>query len=200
MKNNSNILLQIQNDNEHALFLEKKYKNYTKKEGIYNPGPKWKMKLYPDSEQYRSLRYLIENNLVVKSEDGDYILVLYCFGATNTEEFFHWEKTGYERVWTVYKWKQDTNLDEEDTYYSFETKFGEDVKYFKVKLNKHYYSKAIHFNGFWVETIEKIGGSGGGQLYYKDSLGNTSGKMPVKIGGKIKELNDKGIKLGFYKF
>jgi hypothetical protein len=181
--------------------LEEKYKNFIKKEGIYEP--EWKTESFSEYKPFKPLRYLIENNLVVKDENEDWILVQYSFGATNTEEFFHWEKTGYQRIWSIYKWKPDTNLDEKDTYYSFESKSGLSRKCLKVKLNRHSYSKHIHSNGFWVETIQRLGvndGYGEGQLYYKDPIGNTSGKMPVKIGRKIQELKDKGIEFGFYKF
>lgn len=201
MTNNSNFLPQIQTNSEHTLLLEEKYKNFIKKEGIYEP--EWKSYNISEYEPFKPLRYLIENNLVVKDEDGDWILVQYSFGVTNTEEFFHWEKTGYRRIWNIYKWKPDTNLDERDTSYSFESKDGRSRKHLQVELNRHYYSKHIHSNGFWVETIQRIGiddGYGENQLYYRDSLGNTSGKMPVKIGRKIQELKDKGIEFGFYKF
>jgi hypothetical protein len=198
MTNNS----QVQTKAEYALLLEEKYKNLIKKEGVYEP--EWKTEKYDEYKPFKSLRYLIENDLVAKDEDGDWYLVQYSFGFTNTEEYFHWKKTGYQRVWSIYKWKPDTDLDEDDTSYLFESKNGCSRKHLKVKLNKHYYSKHTYSDdGYWSETIQRIGvddGFGGGQLYYKDSLNITSGKMPVKIGKKIQELKDKKIEFGFYKF
>tara|TARA_R110000803_G_scaffold95937_1_gene164021 strand:+ start:146 stop:751 length:606 start_codon:yes stop_codon:yes gene_type:complete len=201
MTNNQNFLSQIETHPEQTLLLEKNYEKFIKKEGIYEP--EWITESFSEYKSFKPLRYLIENNLVVKDDDGDWILVQYSFGTTNTEEFFHWEKTGYQRVWSIFKWKSDTDLDENHTYYSIETKDGWNRKYLKILLNNHGYSKHIHPNGFWVETVNRTGrddGYGENQLYYKDSLGNTSGKMPVKIGKKVQEIKDKGIEFGFYKF
>lgn len=201
MTSNSNSPTQKESILEQTLLLEKKYEKFIKKEGIYEP--KWIPEILTRSNAFKPLRYLIENNLVVKDDDGDWILVQYSFGTTNTEEFFHWEKTGYQRVWSVFKWKSDTNLDEEHTYYSMETKDGWNRKYLKVLLNNHEYSKHTQLNGFWVETVTRMGiddGYGSNQLYYKDSLGKIIGKMPLKIGKKVQEVKDKGIEFGYYKF
>jgi hypothetical protein len=201
MTSNSNFLFQIQTNPEHILLLEEKYKNFIKKEGVYEP--EW---LTGDSSEYipfKPLRYLIENDLVVKDSDGDWILIQYSFGATNTKEFFHWEKTGYKRIWSIYKWKSDVDLDERYTFYSIETKKGLNKKFLTIKLNNHEYSKHIYSNEYWVETVNRTGGYDGygeNQLYYKNSLRTTSGKIPVKIGKKVQELKDKGIEFGFYKF
>ena len=171
MTNNS----QVQTKAKYALFLEEKYKNFIKKEGVYEP--EWKTEKYDEYKPFKSLRYLIENDLVVKDETGDWILVQYGFGTTNTEEYFHWKKTGYQRVWSIYKWKPDTDLDEKDTYYLFESKNVCSIKHLKIKSNKHYYSKHTYSDdGYWSETIQRLGvddGFGGGQLYYKDSLNIT---------------------------
>ena len=198
MTNNSNFLFQIQPNHEHTLLLEEKYKNFIKKEGIYEPESQPSCFL-----THKPLRYLIENNFVFQDENQDWVLVKYSEGISNGEDWHHWLKTGYKRSWSVHRWKSDTNLDEIHTPYSCKTKDGWDRKYLKVKLNKHYYSKHVHSNGFWVETIQRLDvndGYGEGQLYYRDSIGNISGKMLVKIGRKIQELKDKGIEFGFYKF
>jgi hypothetical protein len=186
---------------KHVLLLEEKYKKFIKKEGIYEP--KWITEDISEYNPFKPLRYLIENNLVVKDDDGDWILVKYSFGFTNTEEFFHWKKTGYQRVWSIYKWKPDVDLDERHTFYSIETKNGLNKKILTIRLNNHEYSKHTYSNGYWVETVNRTGrddGYGENQLHYKDSLGTTSGKMPIKIGKKIQETKGKGMELGFYKF
>jgi hypothetical protein len=172
--------------------------NFINEEGIYQPelGS-------PSVLSHKSLKYLIENDLVFQDENGDWILVEYSTGTTNSEDWFHWEKTGYKRSWSFHKWKHDTDLDGPHTCCSIETKEGWDKKYLTVKLNNHKYSRFTHPNGYWSETIIRTdicGGYGEEQLYYKDSLGTTSGKMPVKIGKKVQGLKDKGIEFGFYKF
>ena len=177
--------------------------SYIKEEGIYLPkspdnplGKPPYASLYPQHISDQPLKYLIEKGHVFQDENGDWVLVEYSWGCTNTEDYFHWEKTGYQRDWSIFKWEPDVDLDQSDTCYQQYSKTGWDRKHFKVRLNTHYYSRTTHPDGYWSETVER----GLDQLYYRNSMGLCEGKFPVKIGKKVQELRDKGIEFGFYKF
>jgi hypothetical protein len=177
--------------------------SYIKEEGLYlpkTPDNPWGM--VPDELRFvfhtskQPLKYLIENGHVFQDENKDWVLVRYSWGATNTEDYFHWEKTGYQRLWKIWKWDPNVDLDQSDTYYYVRPSGRGGSHHFKVRLNNHYYHRVTHPNGYWVETVER----GLNQLYYKNSMGLCEGKFPVKIGKKVQELRDKGIEFGYYKF
>ena len=173
--------------------------SYIKEEGIYQPKtpdnpfgtPKFLFSL-----PFQPLRYLIENDHVFQDENGDWVLVRYGCGSRDTEDYSHWEKTGYTRDWSILKWGPDVDLDESYTHHYQCSKSGYNRKYFKVQLNNHYYSRIIRLDGYWSEGVDR----GYDTIYYGDSMGICKGKFPVKIGKKIQELRDKGIEFGFYKF
>ena len=197
---NLNFLAQIEEYPEMTPILENKYQGFIKKEGIYEP---WGKDITEKYLPHKSLKYLIENNLVTQDKNGDWILIEYSAGVSNSPDWLHWLETGCKRNWSIYKWKQDTDINEKFTFYSMETKDGWNRTYLSVKLNNHLYSRITNPNGFWVETVERTDicdGSGKEQLYYKDNFGSIQGKMPVKIEKKIQELKNKNIKFGYYKF
>jgi uncharacterized protein (DUF1919 family) len=164
---------------------------FINEEGIYEPEMR-----SPDFLTHKPLKYLIENNLVFQDENGDWVLVEYCEGTSNEEDWNHWRKTGYKRSWSVTRWESNVNLNELNTSYSIETKDGWDRKYFKIKLNNHFYFQIINPDGYWSETVTRTdidGGYGDAQLYYQNKLEPTLNKIPVKIGKKVQELKNKGI-------
>jgi hypothetical protein len=173
--------------------------SYIKEEGVYAPKSPDNLWGTPNSHFFledKPLRYLIENDHVFQDENGDWVLVKYSCGWMDTEDYSHWEKTGYARDWGIFKWQPDTDLDEPFTHYYHCDKSGREVKHFRVTLNSHYYDRIIRSSGYWSEGVDRKCNT----IYYGDSMGNFHGKFPVKIGKKVQELRDKGIEFGYYKF
>ena len=149
---------------------------------------------------YDPLKVLIENNQVEQDDNGDWVMICYHWGYTNSKEHFHYMETGYLTDWTIYKWKHDVDQNERHTSYRTEAKDCIPREYLTIVNENHRYSKDLYEDDdFWTEGIESIKNSSRLPLYYKDSLGNKNGKIPVKIGKKIQEIKDKGIISGFYK-
>jgi hypothetical protein len=147
------------------------------------------------------LGILIENNAVQQDENGDWVMIKYNRGYTNSKEWFTWMETGYLTDWCITKWKHDTNRDETSSYYRDESKDCIPREFLTI-VNKHhrYYRYLSEGDSFWVDGIVSLKTEDGYPIYYEDSLGGKNGKIPVKIGKCIQEIRDKGIVSGFYKF
>jgi hypothetical protein len=148
------------------------------------------------------LKILIENNAVEQDENGDWVMISYSRGMTNSKEWFTWMETGYLTDWSISKWKHDTDRDEIFTCYRIENKDCIPREFLTIANKHHRYCKDL-FEGdsFWTEEIVSLKTGDWNQVYYNCSLRTPqSGKIPVKLGKKIQEIKDKGIVSGFYRF
>ena len=147
------------------------------------------------------LKILIENNAVEQDENGDWVMISYSRGYTNSKEWFTWMETGYLTDWCINRWKHDTDRDEICSFYRLENKDCIPREFLTIVNKHHRYSKYL-FEGddFWTEGIVSLKTEDWDQIYYGDSLGGKNRKIPVKIGKCIQEVRDKGIVSGFYKF
>jgi hypothetical protein len=159
-----------------------------------------------ESQQFKyhhhfPLKTLIENNVVEQDENGDWVMISYGRGMTNSKEYFHYLETGYLTNWYIIKWKHDADQDETNTCYRIEYK-NHTSREFLTIVNKHHRYSRYLFEGdnFWTEEIVSLKTGDWDQIYYRDSLNKKSRKVPVKLGKNIQEIKDKGIVSGFYKF
>jgi hypothetical protein len=150
------------------------------------------------------LGILIENNAVQQDKNGDWVMIGYSRGYTNSKEWFTWMETGYLTDWCITKWKHDTNRDETSSYYRDENKDCIPREYLTIVNKHHRYSRYLFEDddNFWSEGIVSLKTKDWNPInYYDCSLnGYRRGKIPVKIGKCIQEIRDKGIVSGFYKF
>ena len=57
------------------------------------------------------LGVLIENNAVEQDKNGDWVMIEYSRGYTNSKEWFTWMETRHLTDWSITKWKADTDRD-----------------------------------------------------------------------------------------
>ena len=149
------------------------------------------------------LGVLIENNAVEQDKNGDWVMIEYSRGYTNSKEWFTWMETRHLTDWSITKWKADTDRDEIASYYRIENKDCIPRELLTI-VNKHHRYERHLFEGdeFWAEHILSLKTKDLNPInYYDCSLnGYKRGKIPVKIGKHIQEIRDKGIVSGFYKF
>jgi hypothetical protein len=148
------------------------------------------------------LGVLIENKAVEQDENGDWVMIEYSRGYTNSKEWFTWMETGHLTDWGIIKWKYDTDRDGVGSYYRIENKDCIPREFLTIVNKHHRYVKHL-FEGdsFWSESIVSLKTKDWDQIYYDCSLnGYKRRRIPVKIGKCIQEIKDKGIISGFYKF
>lgn len=150
------------------------------------------------------LGILIENKAVEQDENGDWVMIEYSRGYTNSKEWFTWMETGHLTDWSITKWKADTDRDEAASYYRIENKDCIPREFLTIVNKHHRYERFLYEDedNFWTENILSLKTPDLNPIgYYDCSLdGYRQGKMPVKIGKCIQEIKDKGIISGFYKF